>query len=111
MSSPITKYLDESPTTTFSAKTREWLNSLNTKSNPNNSSVKNEGKVQSQVSPSFASRAYYNLDSEQKRMPDLLVDQSPMHARKSLWIGGKKKMAILKEINWNLFLKYVFCLK
>ena len=31
---------------------------------------------------------YQNLDVKQKRMPDLLIDQSAM-ANKRVWIGGK----------------------
>ena len=78
---------EESPTT-FSAKTREWLNSLNSK--PTSNQV-NRHEEKSQFPSLFSSGndPYSNLDTEQKRMPDLLVDNSFTHSRKRVWIGGK----------------------
>ena len=60
-------------TPTFGARTREFLNSLH-----RSSSFEVANKVD----------MYQNLDVKQKRMPDLLIDQSPM-ANKRVWIGGK----------------------
>ena len=78
---------EESPTT-FSAKTREWLNSLNSK--PTSSQVtRHEEKSQFPSLFSSGNDPYSNLDTEQKRMPDLLVDNSFTHSRKRVWIGGK----------------------
>ena len=78
---------EESPTT-FSAKTREWLNSLNSK--PTSSQVtRHEEKSQYPSLFSSGNDPYSNLDTEQKRMPDLLVDNSFTHSRKRVWIGGK----------------------
>ena len=78
---------EESPTT-FSTKTREWLNSLNSK--PTSSQVtRHEEKSQFPSLFSSGNDPYSNLDTEQKRMPDLLVDNSFTHSRKRVWIGGK----------------------
>ena len=86
---------EESPTT-FSAKTREWLNSLNSK--PTSSQVTRHVEEKSQLPSLFSSGndPYSNLDTEQKRMPDLLVDNSFTHSRKRVWIGGKKFLFDIK---------------
>jgi hypothetical protein len=76
---------EESPTT-FSAKTREWLNSLNSK--PNQNQIRHEEKSQIPSLFSSGNDPYFNLDTEQKRMPDLLVDNSFTHSSKRVWIGG-----------------------
>ena len=94
---------EESPTT-FSTKTREWLNSLNSK--PTSSQVTRHVEEKSQLPSLFSSGndPYSNLDTEQKRMPDLLVDNSFTHSRKRVWIGGKKFL-------FNIGNTYSKCLK
>ena len=93
---------EESPTT-FSTKTREWLNSLNSK--PTSSQVdRHEEKSQFPSLFSSGNDPYSNLDTEQKRMPDLLVDNSFTHSRKRVWIGGKKFL-------FNIGNTYSKCLK
>ena len=71
-SSMTTPTSSTAETPTFGSRTREFLNSLH-------------------LSSSYEVKLdmYQNLDSvKQKRMPDLLIDQSPME-NKRVWIGGK----------------------
>jgi hypothetical protein len=63
--------------TTFGSKTRDWISSWS------------ETSHQTTMASSAASRSYYNLDkNSSNRMPDLLIDQSPLESKR-VWIGGK----------------------
>ena len=77
-SNPVT------PTTTFGARTREWISSWQPDMSNHHYST----------SSSVTSRSYYNLDRNGQKMPDLLIDQSPV-GTKRVWIGGKLILYIL----------------
>ena len=57
--------------TTFGARTREWIKSCQP----------------DMAQPSMINRNY-NFDRNGQKMPDLLIDQSPV-GTKRVWIGGK----------------------
>ncbi len=80
----------------FGTKTREWISSLST------TTTASASTTDLHQNNSMAARSYYNLDrgggagsipnpitdGKNNRMPDLLMDQSPMD-NKRVWIGGE----------------------